>query len=100
MQIGKTINQLRRSFKLKQKILAKACDITPSYLSRIENDPKIIPSIKTLEKLASNLGTTASIIIAMSITEEDIEHSQKVVFRILYPHVKNMLMQIVKGVLL
>lgn len=100
MKIGKTIRELRRGLRIKQRHLAQASKITPSYLSRIENDPTIIPSIKLTDSLARNLGTSAPVLIAMSLTEEDIDKGQRPVFRILYPHIQNMLMQVVKDKLL
>lgn len=99
MEIGNTIKSLRRSMKIKQKLLAKVAGITPGYLSQIENG-LCIPSIKVMMKIAKNLGTSAPIIIAMSITKFDIREDQVEKFNILYPHVKNMLMQIVEGTLI
>lgn len=99
MEIGNTIKNLRRSKRIKQRLLAKVAGITPGYLSQIENG-YCTPSIKVMKSIAKNLGTSAPIVIALSITKFDIEEDQEDIFNILYPHIKNMLMQIVKDTLL
>ena len=49
------IQKYRMSKKMTQETLAEAIDVTPSYVSEIENSKKR-PSLKTLQKIADVLG--------------------------------------------
>ena len=49
------IQKYRMSKKMTQETLAEAIDVTPSYVSEIENSKKR-PSLKTLQKIADMLG--------------------------------------------
>ena len=49
------IHKYRMSKKMTQETLAEAIDVTPSYVSEIENSKKR-PSLKTLQKIADVLG--------------------------------------------
>lgn len=55
MSVGRTIKNLRNAAGLKQKDLAGRLDISPNYLSLVEND-KREPSVYFLRNLASEIG--------------------------------------------
>jgi transcriptional regulator with XRE-family HTH domain len=55
MSVGRTIKNLRNVAGLKQKDLADRLDISPNYLSLVEND-KREPSVSFLRNLASEIG--------------------------------------------
>jgi transcriptional regulator with XRE-family HTH domain len=55
MTVGRTIKFLRVAAGLKQKSLADRLDVTPNYLSLVEND-KREPSIAFLKSLADEMG--------------------------------------------
>jgi transcriptional regulator with XRE-family HTH domain len=55
MSVGRTIKFLRIAAGLKQKDLADRLDVSPNYLSLVEND-KREPSLSFLRSLASEMG--------------------------------------------
>jgi transcriptional regulator with XRE-family HTH domain len=55
MSVGRTIRNLRTAAGLKQKDFADRLDISPNYLSLVEND-KREPSVSFLRNLASEIG--------------------------------------------
>ncbi len=54
MSVGRTIKLLRVAAGLDQKSLAERLDVTPNYLSLVEND-KREPSLSFLRSLASEM---------------------------------------------
>jgi transcriptional regulator with XRE-family HTH domain len=55
MTVGKKILKLRLQSKRSQREISMASGLAVSYLSRLEND-RIIPSIRTLTRIAQALG--------------------------------------------
>ncbi len=55
MSVGRTVKLLRTAAGLKQKHLADRLDVSPNYLSLVENDRRE-PSISFLRNLASEIG--------------------------------------------
>lgn len=55
MSVGRTIKNLRNAAGLKQKELADRLDISPNYLSLVENN-KREPSVSFLRNLANEIG--------------------------------------------
>ncbi len=62
MTYAKILKTLREKRNLTQKEVAQVCDITPEYLSKIENNTKT-PSMILLKKLAATYNVPLSIII-------------------------------------
>lgn len=62
MTYASILKTLRKKRNLTQKEVAQVCDITPEYLSKIENDNKT-PSMILLKKLAATYNVPLSIII-------------------------------------
>ena len=59
LTIGERIRHLRTQKKLSVRKLAVSAGITPGYLSHIENERVINPSMRILDLLAYQLQTTA-----------------------------------------
>lgn len=59
LEVGERIRVLRISQKRTLQEVADSCDLSKSMISKIENN-KTIPSVATLVKIASTLGTTIS----------------------------------------
>ncbi|MDD2237224.1 MAG: helix-turn-helix transcriptional regulator [Kiritimatiellae bacterium] len=59
LALGKNVSELRREKALTQEQLAERSGLDPSYISGIERGVRN-PSIISLSRLASGLGTTAS----------------------------------------
>ena len=62
MEIGRTIKVLRVAKGFSQSEFSKILDITPNYLSLIENDKKE-PSLALLKKVAINLDVPLSLLL-------------------------------------
>lgn len=62
MTYGSILSTLRKKRNLTQKEVAQVCDITPEYLSKIENNTKT-SSMILLKKLAATYNIPLSIII-------------------------------------
>ena len=62
IELGRTIKKLRIDKELSQEQLAIAADITPSYLSLIENDRRDA-SISVLRRIAEAIGVPPEVII-------------------------------------
>ena len=71
--LGEALRLIRIFHDCKTANLAKALDISPSYISEIENDKKT-PSMEILKKYASYFNTTISAIMFFA---EDIEKDKK-----------------------
>ena len=55
MSVGRAVKLLRVAAGLKQKNLAERLDVSPNYLSLVENDRRE-PSVSFLRNLASEIG--------------------------------------------
>ncbi len=54
------IKKIRTSKKLSLRALARRANLTPAYISQLENGTKTNPTRQTLEKLAKALGVAVS----------------------------------------
>jgi len=70
IRIGKTIKKLRIEKEMSQGALAQAADITPSFLSLIENDHRA-PSLSVLRRIADGLGLPEEVLIWDAVTLPD-----------------------------
>lgn len=62
IQLGMTIKRLRLERKLSQKALAEGANLTPSFVSLIENGHRI-PSVAVIGRMASALGLPEEVLI-------------------------------------
>ncbi len=76
MQYAKIIKSFREQKGLFQKDVALACDITPEYLSKIENGAKL-PSMVLLQKLANVFEVPLSAINFLALNDDKIPAHKK-----------------------
>ena len=95
MDIGATINRLRKEQKLSQSELAKAASITQTSLSQIENGVNR-PNQKTLDAICKKLGIAEPLLNILSLEEDDVPEEKKLIFNTLYPLIKEMMTKLFK----
>ncbi len=66
MSLGTHLKALRDARGLGLRKTAKAVDISPAYLSRLENDQVAPPSEKVLLSLAKELGENPDVLLAIA----------------------------------
>jgi transcriptional regulator with XRE-family HTH domain len=71
--LGEALRLIRIYHDCKSQDLAKALDLSPSYISELERNKKT-PSLDVIKKYADYFGTTASAIMFFS---EDIDKDKK-----------------------
>ena len=74
MKIGEVLKKIRQVYSIAARDLAKDLDISPSYLSEIENNKKT-PSLDIIEKYSDIFDIKISSIILMA---EDINENKKI----------------------
>jgi len=89
MDLGKTIKKIRKTKGLKQKDFARLCEITPSYLSQIENNLKE-PNLSILKVLSDKLAIPLPILFFLALDDDDIVPEKKIAFKMINPAVKSM----------
>ena len=62
LRIGKTIRRIRTERDISQRDLAEAAELTPSFLSLLENDHRE-PSLAALRRIAEALDVPAEVMI-------------------------------------
>ena len=82
MNIGRTISEIRRQKRIKQKELAKKCNLSVPALCNIEKG-KCMPSYKTVEALAEGLGISHGYLLVMSLDEKDIRPEKRPLFKMM-----------------
>lgn len=92
MDLGLAIKSIRKQRGLKQNQLAELCDITPSYLSQIENNIKE-PNLSALKNISSKLGVPLPILFFLSLDDDDIKPEKKEAFEIIAPSIKSLINQ-------
>lgn len=90
MNIGASINRLRKERKLSQTELAQAAGITQTSLSQIENGQNR-PSQKTLDAICKKLGISEPLLYVLSMDENDVPVEKRLIFETLYPLIKDMM---------
>ena len=82
MNLGKTISEIRKQKKIKQKDLAEKCNLSVPALCNIEKG-KSMPSYKTVEALAEGLDISQGYLFMMALEEEDIKPEQRPLFQMM-----------------
>lgn len=80
MTIGDVIVNLRKESRLKQKELAEAIGISPTYLSQIEHNAEK-PGVIVLSKIAKHFNLPISALIFKTINSDEIDnlaHKRKI----------------------
>ena len=73
--VGQKLRMLRRERNRTQQELAERCEVTKSFLSKIENG-KAMPSLGTLSKLAAELGVPLSDLVSEGTTDTRWQHDR------------------------
>lgn len=89
MNLGKAIKEARSKKGFRQNEFAAICDITPSYLSQIENNQKD-PNLSTLKVIGAKLEVPLPILFFLSLDEEDVKPEKKNAFSMINPAVKSL----------
>ena len=79
MYFGKTLKLFRTTKGLTQVEVAMSLDITPEYLSKLENDSKI-PSMVLLNRISKVLGIPMQLLVFDSLEAEDLPLSKQATF--------------------
>lgn len=90
MNLGMTIQKLRKQTGIKQKDFAVLCQITPAYLSQVENNQKE-PNLSTLRVIADKLAVPLPILLFMSIDSNDIQPEKRAAYEMLEPSIKSLI---------
>jgi XRE family transcriptional regulator, master regulator for biofilm formation len=77
MSIGRRIHELRQKKGLSLTELANRAGVAKSYISSVERDIQINPSIQFLQKVSSVLGISADQLINEKENEEGSTHLDK-----------------------
>jgi XRE family transcriptional regulator, regulator of sulfur utilization len=90
MNLGYTIQKIRKQLGVKQNEFAKICDITPAYLSLIESNRKE-PNLSTIKVIAKNLDVPLPILFFLSLDESDINPNKQEAYKIIAPSIKSLI---------
>ena len=93
MNFGNAVYMIRKNLNLSQQEFAKIIEIDQSYLSLIENNKKK-PSLTLLEKIGSKTNTPFPILMFFSLSADDISEEKKQLFNIIFPKIKEMILDI------
>ena len=90
MDLGTAIKNIRRSKGIKQNTLAEMCDITPTYLSQIENNVKE-PHMSVLKVIAEKLDLPLPVMFFLSLSTDDITPEKREAYKHLVPSINSMI---------
>lgn len=85
---GTTLKQLRLIYNYNSKELAEKLNISPSYLSEIENNKKN-PSIKILDSYSEVFNIKLSTLILLFENENNLSFSKKFISKIITSLIEN-----------
>ena len=89
MNLGNTIKELRQKMGLRQNEFAEKCELTPAYLSQIENNLRE-PNLSTLKAISKCLEIPLPIMFFLSLDESDIQPAKKNAYEFIAPSLKSM----------
>ena len=96
MNIGNTIRIARRYKGLSQQTFAGLCDITQTYLSKIENNVKE-PTLTLLRKIAQVLNLPLPIFFLYAMDNDDIPQRKQDAYNILMPGIHKLIQNILES---
>jgi transcriptional regulator with XRE-family HTH domain len=96
MNLGTTIQDIRKQKGISQKAFAELCNLSQTYLSQIENNQKE-PAISTLKEIALRLKIPLPILFFLSLDEKDIPKSKRNAFNIIDPTVKILMHEFIEN---
>lgn len=86
MNYGKTIKELRLKKGETQPVFAHRLGISQAHISNMENG-RTMPSVETLDIIATHTQTPVPIIAWMSLEEKDVPENKKEAFNTLKPFI-------------
>lgn len=89
MDLGIKIKQIRKQKSLTQDAFAKACGITQTYLSQIENNIKE-PNLATLKKISEVLNVPLPILFFLSMDDNDVDPKKREAFKLVNPSINSL----------
>jgi len=92
MEIGKVISLVLKSKGISQKQLAIKIGKTPTSISQIVSGT-YNPSPETLKSIANVLGVPVALLHFLSLSEEDVPAEKRGVYKILYPTILSMVIE-------
>jgi len=95
MDIGGTIQQLRKFREMDQGELAKLAGISQSSMSLIELDKKK-PRPKTVTKICKVLEIPEPLLYMLSISESDIPESKTEIYRQIFPAIRTLIYSMIE----
>jgi transcriptional regulator with XRE-family HTH domain len=94
MHPGQGIRSIRRKLNVPQNELARKCGISQTSLSLIETGVKR-PGKKTMGKICEVFDIPESIIYIMAMQETDVTPAKADMYRLLYPSMVSLALQII-----
>ncbi len=89
MNLGTTIKNIRKQKGQTQLEFAASCDISQTYLSKIEGNLKE-PNLSTLKVISEHLNVPLPILFFLSMNEDDVPPNKRDAFAIIGPSVKSL----------
>lgn len=89
MNLGYAIKQARKQRGLRQNVFAEICEITPAYLSQIENNLKE-PNLSILKTISEKLGIPLPFLFFLALDERDIKSEKKQAYNMIEPAIKSL----------
>lgn len=96
MDLGTTIQLIRKQKGIKQNTFAELCNLSQTYLSQIENNQKE-PNISTLKVIALKLDVPLPILFFLALDENDIPLGKRQAFNMVSPSVKSLMHEFVNN---
>jgi transcriptional regulator with XRE-family HTH domain len=90
MNIGATIENLRKSKGMTQGELAEKSKIKQAYISQIENNKKE-PNLSTLRDISFALGVPLPAIFLLALEIEDVPENKQAIFNAIKPSISGLL---------
>lgn len=93
MNLGNSIKSFRKRLTMSQADLAKACGISQTYLSQIENN-KREPNLSTLKLIGDKLDVPLPILFFISLDGDDIPDDKKEFYNIIHSSLSDLISSI------
>ena len=94
MNIGKTISLLRKEKDFNQEEFSEICGLTQTSLSQIETGATSQPSKRNIENICKALEIPEYLLYLLSMEEKDVPEHKKELYKILFPAIKDFIINI------
>jgi transcriptional regulator with XRE-family HTH domain len=96
MKIGAAIKQIRESKGISQGELARAIEVTQTWLSLIESGKDKRPSAPMIKKICTHLGVSEPMLYILGTEESDVPDSKRALFNELFPNIRSLAVSLMK----